>query len=515
MSQDQDRRGRTAPPRQNTSQPSERPDDHRSPHETDASITPKDLVHLGSPFAHTSAPADLIDLWDETERFFDALGDPHDFIEPEGTPTYSDDDPPILSDEDDSSFLEIEPPQEFVDPFLIRENEPLDFNLEDPDSSKPSSDLPSSKQSDQPKETKPQSEHQEVTHTKPRIKTPTISTPRVEEPSVPTARVTLAERFSQRHTQQTQLIVIAGGKGGVGRSLITANLALSLAKVSREKVVVADFDPLGGNLHTYLGLEPLLSGPGYHLRQNLQSVAEQVPQSSVILVRSPRPICGPLGETDRDVFLQEALNLQPKWLLIDAGMIPDHFTLELFVNANYSLITYTPDPSSIERGHSFLQAVLYRQLIAWGDDASAIARSLLSADHESQLASPDTLARALRHIHPEASQTLTDRINRFCPQVVVNQCRTRSDQVSGDEICSVLRRKWRIRPRFLGSVSHHHVAHQSLVERRPLTVAYPSAAPSLDIERIARSLIRERAQLERATRDVEIRAHNSWESYHG
>ena len=55
MSQDQDRRGRTASPRQNTSQPSERPDDHRSHHETDASITPKNLAHLGSPFAHTSA----------------------------------------------------------------------------------------------------------------------------------------------------------------------------------------------------------------------------------------------------------------------------------------------------------------------------------------------------------------------------------------------------------------------------------------------------------------------------
>ena len=65
------------------------------------SVTPKELAHLGSPFAHTPAPADLIDLWDETERFFDALGDPHEFIEPEGTPTFNVDEP-ILSDEEEA-----------------------------------------------------------------------------------------------------------------------------------------------------------------------------------------------------------------------------------------------------------------------------------------------------------------------------------------------------------------------------------------------------------------------------
>jgi flagellar biosynthesis protein FlhG len=512
MSQDQDRRGRPASLKEDTSLLSEEPDDQRSQHETDASITPKNLAHLGSPFAHTAAPADLIDLWDETERFFDALGDPHDFIEPEGTPTFSNDDSPIISSEEDDSFLEIEASQEFVDPFLIRESEPLTFQKDRIISSRSDAKSKAAQRSE--------SKHERVNtpvvdRVKPRFKSKSISPSTDGDQSAQITRVTLAERFDQRHSEHSRIIVIAGGKGGVGRSLITANLALSLAKLSREKVVVADFDPLGGNLHTYLGLDPLLSAPGHYLRQHLQSIAEQIPQSSVVLVRSARPICEPLNMQDRDIFLQEALNLQPKWLIVDAGMLPDHFTLELFVNADYSLITYTPDPSSVERGHAFLQAALYRQLIAWGDDTSAIARSLLSADHENQLTSPDTLARALRHIHPEASQKLTDRINRFCPQVIVNQCRTRSDQVSGEEICSVLRRKWRIQPRFLGSVSHHHVAHQSLVERRPLTVAYPSAAPSLDIERIARSLIRERAHLETVPKELVTQTHSSWGTYHG
>lgn len=70
---------------QQQSSANEASNEHESP---SASRSTSDLSHLGSPFAYTPAPADLIDLWDETDRFFDALGDPTQFIEPDGSPTY-------------------------------------------------------------------------------------------------------------------------------------------------------------------------------------------------------------------------------------------------------------------------------------------------------------------------------------------------------------------------------------------------------------------------------------------
>ncbi|MCA9538269.1 MAG: P-loop NTPase, partial [Myxococcales bacterium] len=48
-------------------------------------------------------------------------------------------------------------------------------------------------------------------------------------------------------------IAVAGGKGGVGRSLLTANLGLMMARLGRS-VLLADLDPNGPALHTYLGL---------------------------------------------------------------------------------------------------------------------------------------------------------------------------------------------------------------------------------------------------------------------
>jgi len=44
---------------------------------------------------------------------------------------------------------------------------------------------------------------------------------------------------------------IGGGKGGVGKSFITANLGALLAKQGK-RVVLVDLDLGGSNLHTFL-----------------------------------------------------------------------------------------------------------------------------------------------------------------------------------------------------------------------------------------------------------------------
>ena len=300
----------------------------------------------------------------------------------------------------------------------------------------------------------------------------------------------LAERFTQRHKDETAIVVIAGGKGGSGRSLLSANLAITLSNLVSCTVGVVDLDPIGATLHTYLGLDPLMDVPGKHLRGEVQPISEQVPNTKVILTRSTRALCQPYTESERKHTLETAQALNPQWLIIDAGNLHDAFTLDLFVNAHFSVVMYTPDPCGFERSHCFLQAALYRQLIDKGDEASVIAKSLLSADHEGLLTGPTSLARSLRHVHPEACDQLENRIENFKPFVVVNKCRTQTDRIAVKEICSVVKRKWRIVPQSLGTISHHHVAHQSLLERRPLTIAFPSSSIALDIEKLTRRLLK-------------------------
>jgi flagellar biosynthesis protein FlhG len=51
-----------------------------------------------------------------------------------------------------------------------------------------------------------------------------------------------------------RVISIGGGKGGIGKSLISANLGIELARRGK-KVILVDADLGGANLHTTLGID--------------------------------------------------------------------------------------------------------------------------------------------------------------------------------------------------------------------------------------------------------------------
>ena len=50
-----------------------------------------------------------------------------------------------------------------------------------------------------------------------------------------------------------QIIAVGGGKGGVGKSVITANLGIALANAGK-KVICIDLDLGGSNLHSIFGM---------------------------------------------------------------------------------------------------------------------------------------------------------------------------------------------------------------------------------------------------------------------
>ena len=74
-----------------------------------------------------------------------------------------------------------------------------------------------------------------------------------------------------------QIIPIASGKGGVGKSLVSANLAIALAQ-SGKRVVLVDLDLGASNLHLVLGNQSPKAGLGTFLTGNsdLSSLSESL-----------------------------------------------------------------------------------------------------------------------------------------------------------------------------------------------------------------------------------------------
>jgi len=295
------------------------------------------------------------------------------------------------------------------------------------------------------------------------------------------------------------VVAVAGGKGGVGRTLITASLALLLPKARALSVALVDADPCGANLHSALCLEPHLPLLGELLRAAPAPLRQalSVPHGDLTLYRAPVSLSGPPSAEARRAAIEAAEGAEVDVVLLDLGAHPDPLTLDAFNRADLSLTALAPTPLAVERAYSFLRAALFRRLLDAGDDASIVARALLMADHVGNLQTPSALVQALSGVNREAADATRARLKSFTPQLILNHCRTHADRDLLVDVCASVHRKWRISASPLAAIDYDEVAYRSLQQRqrRPLVLEHPGAVVCNDLERLARrvmSLISER-----------------------
>ena len=247
-------------------------------------------------------------------------------------------------------------------------------------------------------------------------------------------------------------VVFAGGKGGTGRSFIAANLGLYLSRLGRE-VVVADLDPSGSNLHTFLGMEPLLPSPGALLRAPGPPRIEQVGSTRLRLCRPPWPM-GAGDDPLRAEALEAALSQGADVVILDLGTQADALTLDTFLSADAGIVVVLPEPVAIERAYAFLRSALYRRLLHGTDEPAIVARALLAADQVGQLDTPADLVSALTGVHADAADAVRARVLSFTPRMLINMCRSRADREMAPGLVSALRRRWGIGAIPLGGVEY-------------------------------------------------------------
>jgi flagellar biosynthesis protein FlhG len=84
----------------------------------------------------------------------------------------------------------------------------------------------------------------------------------------------LPEHCSVPQSSQPLILAVGGGKGGVGKSLLSANLAAYLARMGF-RVAALDLDCGGANLHTYFGMGSIPANLGdwlVHQKSDLNGV---------------------------------------------------------------------------------------------------------------------------------------------------------------------------------------------------------------------------------------------------
>ena len=242
----------------------------------------------------------------------------------------------------------------------------------------------------------------------------------------------LAGRASM--TQQTTIIPVAGGKGGVGKTFLTANLAQALARYGHRTIAV-DLDLGNSNLHNFLGLENQYAGVGEYLKGTVKCSPEElivetrVPGLGFIAGDGRMPFMANITYNQKRVLLRLLKKLPARYVLLDLSAGTSFNTLDLFLAGDSGILVTTPEQPAIMN-----MLVFVKNLVLRAFDQQLRGSGLLPEHlelHKQSMKEPVFTVAALRQVLAETQPELAAEITKICqtirPRIVYNMLDSQQD----------------------------------------------------------------------------------------
>jgi flagellar biosynthesis protein FlhG len=295
--------------------------------------------------------------------------------------------------------------------------------------------------------------------------------------------------------QPARLLAIGGGKGGVGKTFVSANLATALARLGK-RVIVVDADLDGANLHTCLGVpapQRSLADFVSEREEDLGKLLVDTPLANLKLIAATQ---GNLADAQpshlRRVRLLRGLRqLDADIVLLDLGAGADAPVLDYFLVSDDGILVLQPEPTSVENAYTFLRAAFYRRmrLAMVGHGVRQLVTTAMDQRNERGIRTPLDLLREIESVDSTEARRFIDTMRVFKPRIIVNAVRTAEDVKLGFAVTSVCKKYFGIEAEYLGYVNYDDAARRSVSARRPIVDLANDADVSIYLQRIARKLL--------------------------
>ena len=301
-------------------------------------------------------------------------------------------------------------------------------------------------------------------------------------------------------TPYKQIWAIGGGKGGVGKTLITANFAIALAKAGAA-VTLVDLDLGGANLHTCLGVEPSEKTLTDLFSPDVKNLAElaaptMIPNLSLVSGAQDSLNVANLPHAQKQKLLNKLRQLPGDYIVLDLGAGTSYNTLDFFLAADVGILVVLPEPTSIENAYRFIKSAFYRKLknIEYLYDARPLVDATMNRKNELGIRTPADLLRALEEQYPEVGSKVRGAINRFDIKLVINQARTEIDSEVGYGVRNVCKKYFGFNLDFLGTLEYDSAVWQSVRRKRPLSLEFPSSQLIPVMQKMVGHIVAEQAE---------------------
>ena len=184
------------------------------------------------------------------------------------------------------------------------------------------------------------------------------------------------------------IISIASGKGGVGKSVVAANLALVLARKGKQ-VVLADLDIGGADAHILFGLlHPTHTLTDFltHRVERLDDVAQPLPiHSSLRMIPGTGDTLATanMSYSQKKRLIRSFQDIHADVIIVDIGAGTSYHALDFFLMADHDVVVATPDPTSVLDLYRFIKLAAIRRVLSMFLMREVMAEGLANRDYSS------------------------------------------------------------------------------------------------------------------------------------
>jgi len=162
-----------------------------------------------------------------------------------------------------------------------------------------------------------------------------------------------------KENKKARIITVTSGKGGVGKTNVSVNLALAYARTGR-KVVVMDADLGLANVNVMLNMIPKFNL--YHVIRKQKTMKEIMVETeygiSMVAGASGFSKIANLTEEERQYFIEELNTLSSADIvIIDTSAGVSSNVLDFVAAADDSIIITTPEPTAITDAYGIIKII--------------------------------------------------------------------------------------------------------------------------------------------------------------
>ena len=278
-----------------------------------------------------------------------------------------------------------------------------------------------------------------------------------------------------------QIWAVGGGKGGIGKSLITANTGIVLAQLGK-RVVLIDADLGGANLHTCLGVPSPRATLGEFINrkvEELRDIVTETPVPNLHLISGAYDFLGAANpkHAQKIRLLRKIQSLDYDFILLDLGAGTSYNTLDFFLTAEQGVLAVLPEPTSIENAYRFIKTAFYRRLKMLEPHFGIREMIQMAMDQQSarNVRTPSDLLEEIRKVDEAKGERLIKEMGKFRPKLVVNQVRAGGDAAIGHQIATAVRKYFGINMEYIGHLEYDDAVWRSVRRRRPLLLEFPNS----------------------------------------